>query len=112
LLSLLGIPVPPEMDGSPIGSAAPDRAIFSMTSARLGVVQSVYQNERKLIFSWYGQVREYDRSTDHAETTNLYDPVSPSAETRALWEILEPEIESAAAIIPYAIPVWPAELRD
>jgi arylsulfatase A-like enzyme len=112
LLSLLGLPVPAEMDGSPIGDAPPDRPLFSTASARLGVLQSVYQDERKLVFSWYGQVKEYDRSIDPAETTNLYQPSAPSPEALALWDLLEPEIESAALIIPYAVPAWPPELRD
>ena len=112
LLSLLDLPGASEMDGVPVGTAPADRPLFSMASARLGVVQSVYQSDRKLIFSWYGTVREYDRSTDPGETTNLYRPDAPSAESQALWDLLEPEIEAAAAIIPYAIPVWPAELRD
>ncbi len=112
LLSLQGLPVPAEMDGLPVGSAQPDRALFATASARLGVVQSVTQNDRKLIYSWYGTIREYDRTTDPDETTNLYRPDPPSAESQALWDLLAPEIVAAAEIIPYAIPVWPAELSD
>ena len=111
LLALQGLPVPPDMDGFPVGTAPPDRSRFAMSSARLGVVQSVRKEDLKLTFHWLGgAVRLYDLAADPTASTNLYDPDAPSDDAKALWAELYPEIQAAQAVIRYAAPTLPPEL--
>jgi arylsulfatase A-like enzyme len=111
LLALQGLPVPPDMDGFPVGTAPPDRSRFATTSARLGVVQSVRKENLKLTYDWLGGVvRLYDLAVDPTESNNLYRPEAPTDDAKALWAELYPEIEAAKAVISYATPTLPPEL--
>lgn len=112
LLSLYGVPQPAEVTGLPLDAVTEDRARFATTVARLGPGQSVSQNGFKMTYSWFGQVRLYDKVDDPLETTNLYDPTDPSPEAFALWQELEPRVEAAAAVIPNYQPDWPEPLRS
>ncbi len=94
ILSVLGVGVPNEMTGIPVGEAPSDRFRFAYSIARSGAVQSVQQHGWKLIFNWSGELELYNIDSDPAEQNNLYSDDNPTAV--ALWEQLKPRIEASA----------------
>ncbi|HHO49672.1 MAG TPA: hypothetical protein ENK18_02090 [Deltaproteobacteria bacterium] len=110
LLSLQGLPIPPEMTGTPIGQAPPDRSRLAWAVARLGSLQSITQGDWKLTFAWSGGVRLYDLSVDPQEQSNLYDPLDPDPIALQLWAELEPAVREAAPLAPAYGVRWPTEL--
>ncbi len=106
ILDIFGLPIPAEVNGKVIGTADDDRARYTMSVARLGVVQAVIQSGRKLYYQWWSGDKElYDLESDPQETTNLYDPDDPAAV--ALWEELTPQMEALDALLPSHTPLDP-----
>lgn len=110
LLSVLGLPIPPEVTGIPIGQAPDDRPRFANAIARLGGLSSVVKNHHKLIFSWLGGVKLFDLDADPGELNNLYDPLAPSDIALDLWSDLKPEVELQSSVAPEYGISWPTEL--
>jgi len=98
------------MTGAPLGEAADERPRFGFAVARTGAVQMVEKGSQKLIFNWQGQASFYDRSTDPAELTDLYDAYAP--EVQALWDELIPMVEAAEVVVPEYRVNWPIEALD
>jgi arylsulfatase A-like enzyme len=99
----------PELSGFVLGTAPVDRPRYAMSVAREGVVQSVTQGDRKLIFDWNdARVTSFDRGTDRAERTDRFDPSDPV--DRALWDQLLPRVLRMDSLQPDETLVWPAEL--
>ncbi len=98
ILDILGLPIPDEMTGYPIGQAPAGRPIFSITDARLGPMQSVVMDDLKLIYRWdTGDKLLYDLVADPVEAEDIYD--AEDAQVAALWEELLPKVEAFEAII-------------
>lgn len=110
LLQLFGVPIDERVTGTPIGDAPEDRPRFMNTIARLGPASGVVQNHRKLTFSWFGTVREFDLDADPGEQHDLYDPSNPSAEAQEMWAELRPMLELAQPLATETPIQWPAEL--
>jgi hypothetical protein len=111
LLDLFGVPIPPEITGQPVGSAAPDRSIFAATIGRVGGVQSIIKSGIKLQYHWKGAaVRMWDRNADPFETEDLYN--ANNREALSLWELLLPEVERMAGLVVNEEPApnWPDDL--
>jgi arylsulfatase A-like enzyme len=109
LLRLFDIPAGAELTGIPVGQGSPDRARFAMSVARLGVVQSVVQDNVKMQFHWAsGHVVVHDRKVDPKETLDLYDP--EDAVVQQLWSVLRPQIERAQPLSPSHTVLWPEDL--
>jgi arylsulfatase A-like enzyme len=105
LLDLLGVPIPAEVEGIPLGQAEEDRPRFHSSMARQGTLQSVVHGDLKLHFSWRtGALELYDRSADAAERADLYDP--KDERVVALWALLRPEVEALALVLGEE-PIWP-----
>ena len=58
--------------GLPVGDIPLDRPRFSMAYARLGVVQSVELDQRRLQMRWTGTGYYTDRSRDPDEDSDLF----------------------------------------
>jgi arylsulfatase A-like enzyme len=98
VLSLFGEPIDDAITGLPVGTAPPDRAMDFVTIARHGVVQSVVQNDWKLIYRWStGEKRLYDTVTDPEELTNLWTPEDPQG--TALMQALQPRVDALDALL-------------
>jgi hypothetical protein len=109
LLGLLGVEVPREMTGIPVGAAPDHRATFALSSARIGTFQSVRRAGFKLVYTWRtGALELYDLATDPDELVDVYDPADPVA--IGLWEQLRPHVELAEPLVLDDAPVWPAAL--
>jgi len=78
----------PEFTGVPVGAADPERALYGITYQDTVTLQSVTQNNRKLIYNWTGALELYDLAEDPEELNEL-SRVRPS-ETMALWRSLKP----------------------
>lgn len=112
LLSLQGLPIPPQMTGIPLGQAPADRSRLAWAVARLGSLQAITREDWKLTFAWSGGVRLYDLSVDPGEQDNLYDPLDPHPKALELWSELEPAVRAAAPLAPAFGIQWPVELFD
>ena len=95
ILQLLGLDMPPEVTGIPVGEAAADRPIFGFTRARAGTIQAVTVGDMKLHYFWSDEhVELYDRAIDPPELVDLYDSDNPDDPTVAeLWTELEPRVQ-------------------
>jgi arylsulfatase A-like enzyme len=113
LLSLYGLPVPPEITGVPVGQASEDRTRFMNSIARLGGLSAVQQGDYKLVFSWAtGLVRLFDRSTDPTELVNLYDPEFPHPMAVEMWPELREQVLLQSSVVPDYTIRWPDELSN
>jgi arylsulfatase A-like enzyme len=111
ILDLYNIEAPPTMTGSVIDVIEEGRVRFSMANARAGMVQSVTQGTRRILFYWRdGRVIVTDSETDPSETVDLYAPDDPT--TLEMWELLKPRVEQAEAALGterWSL-TWPPEL--
>lgn len=99
ILSALGLELPEEITGYPVGQAPSDRPLFALGVGKSGVVQAVVQSDRKLSYRWAGDQKSfYHTDVDPEEQDDLYDP--EDAEVLALWELLLPRVEQATELIP------------
>ena len=90
VLEVLGIDIPSQMTGTPASQLTPGRAVHSYTAARLGVIQSVVQDDHKMIFYWTSGAKElYDLAADPGEQSNIYD--STDSRVIAMWEVMSPK---------------------
>jgi arylsulfatase A-like enzyme len=116
VLNTFGLEAPDSVSGLVVGEAPDDRARFSTSAAKLGVVQSVRQGPHRLHFAWGdlsdsdevgdGQgVHVYDVVADPGETNDLFDPTDPTVQD--LWTLLLPRIEANAAAMPERTISWP-----
>jgi arylsulfatase A-like enzyme len=105
LLGLHDQPIPEQVTGLPIGSAAPDRPRFAYADARGLPEHAVMVGDMKLIYGWGGDVQLYDRAADPTEEDNLYTPDHPDA--ISLWELLKPKVEQAELLSPEHALTWP-----
>ena len=108
VLSLMDIPIPPEVTGIPLGQSSEDRARFTMTSARLGQIQAVIQDGWKLTMRWQGGMSLTHPSVDLDEQEDFYDPTD--AKTQELWDLLKPAVEAAEPLVPGGNVNWPQGL--
>jgi len=108
LMRLLTGEVPDTMTGQPIGEAPVERSRFGFAVARLGPLQMVTRDHKKLIFRWSGGLSYYDRAEDPHETFDRYDPEDP--DVQALWAELEPMVELASEVVPDFNVYWPDDL--
>lgn len=99
ILEALGQPIPSLVTGEPVGLAADDRVIHTVSDARLGVMQSIHVADTKLQYRWkYGEKEFYRRATDPWEADNLYDSEDP--EIIDLWAALDAEVERVIPLVP------------
>jgi arylsulfatase A-like enzyme len=104
VLDALGVDAPADLEGLPVGTAAPDRPRFA-TGVKGYVHQSVDLADRRLIYRWEGEAEVYDRTVP-GETEDLWDPADP--ESLALWQALEPWVEAMACEMAGSVePVYP-----
>ena len=97
-LEILDIDIPSEMTGTPASQLTPGRAVHSYTAARLGVIQSVVQDDHKMIFYWTSGDKElYDLSADPGEQNNLY--VSTDARVISMWDVMSPKTKRLEEIL-------------
>lgn len=97
VLGALGLPALPGQTGQVVGEASPDRALFGLSDARVGVVQSVRQGDLQLHYWWSGSKQLYDLASDPGEQVDLYDPEDPRV--AELWELLRAELERARPLV-------------
>ncbi len=99
ILEALGQPLPGMMTGLPVGLAADNRIIHTVSDARLGIMQSVQTGGSKLQYRWkYGEKEFYRRDSDPWEQDDLYDSTDP--EIIALWTELDAEVERLIPLVP------------
>jgi len=99
ILTALGVAVPSVYSGAIVGTETADRPLWANTVPKhYPITQSVAQNNQVLIYSWDGQKKFYDWSTDPFEQQNLYD--SNNEAVQSLWAHLLPEIEALQALLP------------
>ncbi len=98
ILEALGLDIPAEVTGLPVGAADPDRPLHTVSDARQGILQSLQVGPLKLQYNWNGSKALYDRSVDREETEDIYDALDP--EVAALWELLEPEVDRVDPLVP------------
>ncbi len=98
ILEALGLPIPEEVTGLPVGLGTPDRPLHTVSDARQGILQSLSVGTTKLQYHWSGEKALYHRDVDREETNNVYDSADPEVE--ALWEILAPELDRVARLVP------------
>jgi arylsulfatase A-like enzyme len=120
IFAALGLPIPPEMTGIPVGLAPADRVRHAFTDAYKGPITAVRQGSWKMQFRWATSEEApqnlslYDLATDPDEQQNLYDPAAPSPEALALWPYLRDDVVKAepwVAADPRGWVVsWPPEL--
>ena len=108
IFKLFDIPIPPEVTGIPLGEATEDRVRYTMTSARLGQIQSVISDGWKLTMRWQGGMTMSNPGADPNETEDLYDPENPR--TLELWDLLKPRVLAAEPLIDGANINWPDDL--
>jgi len=108
VLERLGVAIPAEVDGLPLGQAPADRPRFALSKGKGGVFQSVQMGSDRLHFGWtdpasappfapYAHgVKRFDRATDPGELVDLAAPGDPR--TQELWELLIPRIETVQGI--------------
>ncbi len=101
----LALPRPEGLSGAVLGEAAPDRIRLVTTAGQRGVHQSVLRDGWKLTLDWEGALQLHDRTTDHAEQLDVYDPHHPEVE--ALWGALRPRVELLAPLVPEETVTWP-----
>ncbi len=98
-VAALGLPVPDDLRGVEVGTAAPDRVRFAATS---NIVyrrfQSVTQGGLKLTVGWDGTATLHDRDVDPREVDDRFAPTDPRV--AALWSLLEPRVRMLEARIP------------
>ncbi|MFT4979341.1 MAG: arylsulfatase [Myxococcota bacterium] len=91
-LELLGIAIPTQMTGIPASQLTEGRAVHSYTAARLGTIQTLVQDDHKLIYTWStGDKELYDLVADPGELTDLYD--STDSRVISMWETMLPLTE-------------------
>ena len=99
ILEALGQPIPAEVTGVPVGLAASNRVIHTVSDARLGIMMSLQVADTKLQYRWkYGEKEFYRRNTDPWEKSNVYNGTDP--EIIALWTALEAEVERVIPLVP------------
>ncbi len=108
IFTLMDMPVPPEMTGIPLGQAPEDRIRYTMTSARLGQLQSVISDGWKMTMRWQGGVTVSNPGADPDEVEDFFDPEDPK--TLELWDLLKPKVEAAEPLVPESSVVWPLGL--
>ena len=92
VLKALGLSVPENVVGLPVGDAERDRPIFGEVVANWGVVQSVMVDGLKLQYRWNtGDKWLTDMNTDPTEQSNLYDSDDPRV--LELWDLLQPKVD-------------------
>lgn len=109
VLGLLGQPIPPVMDGIPVGQAPDDRVRFTATDARQGEIQAVIAEGWKLQFYWLtGELVLTHPAVDPAEIQ--LDLVDNRDKVHELWALLEPrarQVELIKGSGPVSWPVLP-----
>jgi arylsulfatase A-like enzyme len=99
ILEAMGLPIPVEVTGEPVGQARANRAIHTVSDARLGIMMSLQVGDAKLQYRWkYGEKEFYRRADDPFEENDLYDSTDP--EIIALWIELDKEIERLIPLVP------------
>ncbi len=99
ILEALSQPIPEMVTGEPVGRAREERAIHTVSDARLGIMMSLQVGDSKLQYRWkYGEKEFYRRDNDPWEEENLYDSEDP--EIIALWSELEKEVERVIPLVP------------
>jgi arylsulfatase A-like enzyme len=79
--------------GLPVGEGLPDRSLAFTSVARYGPMQSIVQDDWKLIYRWNtGERWLYDLANDPDETTDLWAADAPHAVT--LEALLVPQVEA------------------
>jgi arylsulfatase A-like enzyme len=110
ILDNLGLAIPPEVTGVPVGKALEDRVRYGEALARTGGVTSVTQNGLMLHYSWSGAMSFYDRNVDPDELNDLYS--ATDERVLELWGHLRPVAEDMAGLVVGGSPVpnWPVGL--
>lgn len=99
ILEALGQPIPEFVTGEPVGRAAADRAIHTVSDARLGIMMSLQVADTKLQYRWkYGEKEFYRRASDPREEDDRYSSADP--EIVAMWGTLDAEIERIIPLVP------------
>lgn len=97
-LDFLQIPIPDDLPGAVVGTAAPDRPRFATLWPKdAPPIQMVTIEQENLLYSWTGHRSMFDRAVDPDEQDNIYNTQDDSA-IRA-WTLLQPEIDK---LIPLA----------
>lgn len=103
-LKALGLDVPDGLPGLPLDEVRRDRPMFAATRGRVGVLQTVELDHKRLVYHWSGNAGFYDLVADPGMTRDLFDPADPGV--LDLWELLQPvtrtldEISAAATAEP------------
>lgn len=99
LLQALGVPLPDEVTGVPLGAALPNRARFASVDARAGVAQAVRKDDWLLHYTWSdGHLTLHDLGADPEAAVDLYGPAHP--QVQVLWPLLEARIEALDPLVP------------
>jgi arylsulfatase A-like enzyme len=108
VLEAVGVDVPDDLPGYPVGAAPLDRTLFSSTYTRQGVLQNAQQRDVTLHYRWdNGQRRLYDRSTDPTEQLDLLVEQPSHYMLDRLWSELEPRVDQLDAILTDQAPIRP-----
>lgn len=98
VLAAVGVPVPEEMTGTPVGFAAPDRVRMSVLWPKDGpLLQAADDGHVKLLYNWGGRFSMYRRDDDPCEQDDVYDGADPDA--LRLWHAIEGTIPTLSAIV-------------
>jgi arylsulfatase A-like enzyme len=103
-------PLDPPLAGEIVGLAAPDRARFATSDARMGLGQMVTVEGWKLAFNFDGTLRLYDRNTDPHELVDLYVSTPDDPHVAELWDHLLPRVLLLQDLRPGRELVWPLGL--
>lgn len=88
---VMGLPVPEQATGTPIGLRSAGRSTFEVQawddgSAQLGVTQDGW----RMFYAWDGTKELYDLRDDPLERANIYDSEDPKV--LELWNLMMPEV--------------------
>lgn len=98
ILDAMGVELPDEVTGVPLGAALPSRARFASVDARYGVAQAVRQDGWMLHYTWKdGQLSLHDLQSDPGAMVDLYAPTHPRAQD--LWPLISGRIEALKPLV-------------
>ncbi len=99
VLQTLGLDIPDEVTGSPVGEADADRILFHVTVANAGPKLMASAGSLRMHYSYAeGTLEVYDLDTDPSELNDLYDAFDP--EQTALWEALDAHADELEPLLP------------
>jgi choline-sulfatase len=106
-LRQLGLEIPAEVTGSPVGDADPDRVLYSVSSGNAGLRLLATWRSLRMHYDWSGGgLQVFDLAGDPMEQVDVYDPFDP--DQTALWEALDAYADELEPLVPEHTRVEPA----